>query len=58
MALGLNQETLAVRAGISLSTLVRVEREGHIPKLSVLTALADALGLPLNELVDAAGTAA
>ena len=58
-----SRERLAAEAGFSLATLVRVE-SGRQPSVSNLLALADALGMSLDDLVgrtvaerDGAGTA-
>jgi transcriptional regulator with XRE-family HTH domain len=48
------QEDLAHEAGISTSTLSRVERGLHQPSLPTLRRLATALGVSLAELIDAA----
>ena len=48
------QEDLAHEAGISTSTLSRVERGLHQPSLPTLRKLAAALGVPLADLVDRA----
>jgi transcriptional regulator with XRE-family HTH domain len=48
------QEDLAHEAGISTSTLSRVERGLHQPSLPTLRKLAAALGVPLADLVDSA----
>jgi transcriptional regulator with XRE-family HTH domain len=50
-ATGTTQEALAVTAGIGRVTLVRIENGGQSPKLATLTALARALGCPVQELV-------
>lgn len=48
------QEDVAHEAGISTSTLSRVERGLHQPSLPTLRKLATALGVPLADLVDPA----
>lgn len=48
--LELSRERLAAKAGLSTSTIVRIER-GHEPKLDNLRALAAALDLPLTDLL-------
>jgi transcriptional regulator with XRE-family HTH domain len=48
------QEDLAHEAGISTSTLSRVERGLHQPSLPTLRKLAVALGVSLADLVDPA----
>ncbi len=49
------QESLAFKAGISTSTLSRIERGIHAPSLSTLGRIAEALGVTLAELMEAAG---
>jgi transcriptional regulator with XRE-family HTH domain len=50
---GLTQQDLAVRAGLAIRTVARIEAgEGSgEPYLSTLTAIADALGVPVIDLV-------
>ncbi|HEV3319627.1 MAG TPA: helix-turn-helix transcriptional regulator [Solirubrobacteraceae bacterium] len=48
------QEDLAHEAGISISTLSRVERGLHQPSLPTLRKLATALDVSLADLIDAA----
>jgi transcriptional regulator with XRE-family HTH domain len=50
-AAGLTQQTLAVKAGLSMSAVVQIE-SGRIPdpRVSTLKALAVALGVSLDEL--------
>jgi transcriptional regulator with XRE-family HTH domain len=48
---GLTQQQLAVKAGISLGYLSRLEVDMHDPKLSMLRKLAKALGVHVTELV-------
>lgn len=55
--LGLDRETLAVRAGLSFSTIGRLER-GSEPSLETLKALAPALEMELGDLIAHVGTAA
>ena len=50
------QEELAHEAGISTSTLSRVERGLHQPSLPTLRKLAAALDVSLADLIDAAET--
>lgn len=52
--LDLSRERLAAASGLSTSTIVRLERDGKIPKLPNLQAIAKALDLPLTELLDGA----
>jgi transcriptional regulator with XRE-family HTH domain len=49
-----SQEDLAHAAGISTSTLSRVERGLHQPSLPTLRKIAAALGVSLADLIDAA----
>jgi transcriptional regulator with XRE-family HTH domain len=49
----LAQEQLALRAGISTSTLSRIERELYQPRLPTLHKIAAALGVPVARLLDA-----
>lgn len=48
------QEDVAHAAGISTSTLSRVERGLHQPSLPTLRKIAAALGVSLTDLIDAA----
>ena len=47
---GLTQESLATNAGISISSVARIET-GAIPKLEVLYKLAAALGVDVRDLI-------
>lgn len=49
-----SQEDLAHEAGISTSTLSRIERGLHQPSLPTLRKLAAALDISLAEMIDAA----
>jgi transcriptional regulator with XRE-family HTH domain len=49
----LAQEQLALAAGISTSTLSRIERELYQPRLPTLRKISQALGVPVAELLDA-----
>jgi transcriptional regulator with XRE-family HTH domain len=49
----LAQEQLALAAGISTSTLSRIERELYQPRLPTLRKIAKALRVPVGELLDA-----
>ncbi len=49
----LPQEQLALTADISTSTLSRIERELYQPRLPTLRKIAQALDVPLAELLDA-----
>ncbi len=48
---GLSVERLAARAGLTRSTIDRVETGAASPRLVTLTAIADALEVPLAQLV-------
>lgn len=48
------QEDVAHAAGISTSTLSRIERGLHQPSLPTLRKIAAALGVSLTDLIDAA----
>jgi len=50
--LEINQEMLAARSGVSRATLIQVEQGTADPLLSTVTALAEALGLTLGELLN------
>jgi transcriptional regulator with XRE-family HTH domain len=52
---GLTQERLAAAAGLNLSYLSAVERADNNPTLTTLVAIANALGLTLEELSARAG---
>jgi transcriptional regulator with XRE-family HTH domain len=47
------QEDLAYEAGISTSTLSRIERDLHQPSLPTLRKIAAALGISLTDLINA-----
>jgi DNA-binding XRE family transcriptional regulator len=47
-SIGLSQLELSERCGISQQALSRLEREKHLPNLSTLIKLCDALGLQLT----------
>jgi transcriptional regulator with XRE-family HTH domain len=50
---GLSQQALAVRAGLSLSALVKIEGgRNEDPRLSTVRALSAALGVAIDDLVD------
>ncbi len=53
--LGLRPADVARRAGVDPGGLLRAERGDKVPTPETLSALADALGLPLADLYDAAG---
>lgn len=48
---GLTREQLALRAGISTSTVTRMELNGHIPSGMALIAISRALEISLDSLV-------
>jgi len=50
-ARGLTQQALAVKAGVSLGYLARLEIGMHDPRLSTLQKLAKALGVPVGQLL-------
>jgi predicted transcriptional regulator len=50
-ARGLTQQRLAVKAGVSLGYLQRLEVGTHDPRLSTLKKLARGLGVPLARLL-------
>jgi transcriptional regulator with XRE-family HTH domain len=54
---GLTLAALAMRTGLSVSTLSRLENDRMHPGLAQLTSLADAYGCSLDELVRPAGSA-
>jgi XRE family transcriptional regulator, regulator of sulfur utilization len=50
---GLAQEALAFKAGLSTSTISRIERGLHVPDIATLRKLAKALNVPLSIMLDA-----
>ncbi len=44
------QEDLAKKAGISESTIYKMEKRGVMPKISTVYKLANALNIPLDEV--------
>jgi transcriptional regulator with XRE-family HTH domain len=48
----LTQQKLAERAGLSLTQVSRIETGVHRPRFSTLEALAEALGVDADELID------
>lgn len=58
IARGMTQQALAVAAGLSISAVVHIEA-GRIPdpRLSTVKALAQALGVPVDELARNGGEA-
>ncbi|HEY5340312.1 MAG TPA: XRE family transcriptional regulator [Candidatus Aquilonibacter sp.] len=49
---GLSLRDLATRAGVSAAMISEIERGSKSPTISILSALARALGAPLSQLVD------
>ena len=49
---GWSRRTLADTAGVSESNLARDELYGHQPKLETLSRLAEALSIPVTDLLD------
>ena len=49
---GWTQEQLAARAGLTASTIGRVEAGHHVPSLATLEAIAGAFGVSLSALLD------
>jgi transcriptional regulator with XRE-family HTH domain len=54
-ALNLSQRKLSELSGVSRVTIARLELGAQSPSLETLTRLADALKVPLDELVDRKG---
>ena len=50
--LGWSRRTLADKAGVSEANLARTELYGHTPKLDTLSRLAEALSIPVTDLLD------
>jgi transcriptional regulator with XRE-family HTH domain len=50
--LGWSRRTLADKAGVSEANLARVELYGHTPKLGTLSRIAEALSIPVTDLID------
>lgn len=50
--IGAGQETIAAAAGISAKTLGRIERAESVPRMETLLAIADAMKLPRQVVVD------
>lgn len=48
MQLGINQFTLSQLAGVSINTLVAIERGEGNPRLKTIEAIADTLGLRIE----------
>lgn len=51
-ALGMTQQALAEQTGLSKSTVVRIEAATRAADINQLAAIADALRMPLAELVE------
>lgn len=49
--LGMSQESLADKAGVSALTVVRVENGRYEPRIETLRNLSEALSVPINELL-------
>lgn len=49
--LGLSQQALADRAGISRNFVAQIERGESVPTVAILSRLAGALGVPISELL-------
>jgi len=58
LAAGLSTQDLALRVGVSKSTISRVENGLHLPSVDVLVDIGDALGLDLTELLAKLGARA
>ena len=55
---GLSQQSLAVSAGLSVSLVSQIERGSRVdPRMSTITALAEALKISLDELAGRNGSA-
>ena len=52
--LAMTREALAVKAGISGATVQRIESGKNSPNLSTLAAIADALEVPVVDLIEVA----
>lgn len=50
----LSREQLAVAAGTSASTIMRLEIDGSVPKFSILERIASELGVPVASLLSEA----
>lgn len=50
---GLSREQLAVAAGVSSATLGRLERDGVIPKHTILASICRELGIPVVQIYEA-----
>lgn len=54
---GLTQDSLAKAAGLTVSTVAKLERPGKEPAWTTAVKLADALGVRLDDFRDAGGPA-
>jgi transcriptional regulator with XRE-family HTH domain len=54
MSLGLSQEDLAAKAGVDRTYMSGVERGVRNPSLRTAERVADALGVPLHQLLEGA----
>jgi len=48
---GLSKKELALKIGVSPSTITRYEKDGRIPKLTILKKISEALNVPINYLI-------
>ena len=48
---GLSKKELALKIGVSPSTITRYEKDGRIPKLTILQKISEALNVPINYLI-------
>jgi len=48
---GLSKKELALKIGVSPSTITRYEKDGRIPKLTILQKISEALNVPINYLL-------
>ena len=46
--LGFSQQALVVAAGVSIATIVLIEKYGHVPRKNVRARIASALGVKEN----------
>jgi transcriptional regulator with XRE-family HTH domain len=51
--LGMSQEDLAYAAGVSIGAVSRIERGLNDPQWTTVLKIAEGLGVPLGEIVDA-----
>lgn len=50
-AANLSREVLAVRAGVSSSTVARIELGGYLPRLGTLSRIAEVLNISVSDLL-------